>query len=527
MSTPEIESLAGLALACGAADTGGPLSAAERRLAARAIPAPAGAAARTRRAIAAGEDPLGERLLGLRPAAARRASGAFYTGPAIVDTMLSWTLARAPGRIVDPGCGSGRFALAALRRKPGLEVVAIDVDPLATLLVRAGLAALKATGARVVHGDYLRVRIPRVPVRTAFVGNPPYVRHHDLRPETKAYAAALARKAGCRISGLAGLHALFYLATFAKHGVAGDVGCFVTSSEWLDLGYGRIVRDLMTGGLGGRSLVVFDAESVPFAGTMTTAAIATYRIGDSPPTMWIGRAPDAHAGVDLERVGRAVPRAQLARAARWTPLLRGVGETRERRNIGATFRVSRGQVTGANDFFVMTRDQARTRGIETFCIPLISRAKEIFASAGRLRDDRDRMVGLAIPRESDPLENPALAAYLDAGLAAGVHRGYVASRRRPWYAIAFPQPPIVATYMARRAPAFARNPDGLGLLNVAHGLYPRFPLNDAALDWVVERLNASRARFVGCGRRYHGGLEKFEPSEMEALPLPAPPGYAG
>jgi hypothetical protein len=85
--------------------------------------------------------------------------------------------------------------------------------------------------------------------------------------------------------------------------------------------------------------------------------------------------------------------------------------------------------------------------------------------------------------------------------------------------VQFPRPPIVATYMARGAPCFARNPDELGLLNVVHGLYPRRPLDEATLERVVASLNARRESFIGRGRTYQGGLEKFEPREMEALPL--------
>ncbi len=75
----------------------------------------------------------------------------------------------------------------------------------------------------------------------------------------------------------------------------------------------------------------------------------------------------------------------------------------------------------------------------------------------------------------------------------------------------------MASYMARQAPALALNPDGLVLLNIGHGVWPADGIDANDL---VERLNKARASFTGSGRTYHGGLEKFEPREMEALVLP-------
>jgi hypothetical protein len=88
--------------------------------------------------------------------------------------------------------------------------------------------------------------------------------------------------------------------------------------------------------------------------------------------------------------------------------------------------------------------------------------------------------------------------------------------------------PILATYMARRPPAFVRNLAGARHVNIAHGLYPREPLPAAALDGLAAFLRRSVSPRQG--RTYAGGLTKFEPGEMERLPVPAPdllPVHAG
>jgi hypothetical protein len=76
--------------------------------------------------------------------------------------------------------------------------------------------------------------------------------------------------------------------------------------------------------------------------------------------------------------------------------------------------------------------------------------------------------------------------------------------------------------MARQAPAFALNPDGLAILNVFHGLYPKVPLDERQLLGLVRFLNGHRDAMRGRGRTYQGGLEKFEPRELEAIEVPPP-----
>ncbi len=515
--------LARLAVELGAETIGGTLAPDEADLvaAARATePTDPLIIEEARTLIRSGADPLGDAFCAIRSPLQRRSTGAYYTPTQIVDPMIEWAFRAEPTRFVDPGCGSGRFAAAAVRRDSEIEIIAIDLDPLATLVTRGMLAAIGARRTRVMCGNYLTCAIPSHSGVTAYVGNPPYVRHHDLAAGTKAWANAAAPKVGHHISSLAGLHALFFVAT-QLHANVGDVGCFVTSAEWLDVGYGAIVRALFTNGLGGRALDLVDPRAVAFKDAMTAALITCFVVGAQPTDVAVRLAATVADLNELEG-GRAVASSELAEASRWSYLFRennGVGHTGRR--LGDLAHVHRGFATGDNSFFLMTRDEAHERGLSDWVRPAITSAAEILTAEGVIRDNPSMRVVLDLPATLDRSSHPAVDAYLALGETKGLDRRYLASHRKPWYRIGPVRPaPIVVSYMARQAPRFAANPDGLALLNIGHGVFPTADMTADQSRKLVDTLNSVREQFVGNGRTYYGGLEKFEPREVEALLVP-------
>ena len=181
--------LAAVAFALDAASVHG-MSDAERTLATEARVS-RGLVKRVRELILAGEDPLGATFCQLRTPAMRRPQGAVYSPPAIVGSMLSWAASVGqPDRIVDPGSGSGRFIVAAGRRFAETRLVAVENDPLAALLTRANLAVHGLAGrAQVITADYSQLvdhaGFASFTGTTLYLGNPPYVRHHQIAPSSK------------------------------------------------------------------------------------------------------------------------------------------------------------------------------------------------------------------------------------------------------------------------------------------------------------------------------------------------------
>jgi adenine-specific DNA-methyltransferase len=475
-----------------------------------------------RERILDGEDPLGEAFGMIRSAEERRPLGQTYTPPEIVSAMIDWTAEQGrPARVVDPGSGSGRYVLAAARRFTRAQLVASDIDPVATLMTRAALAVVGAADrSRVVLGDYRDLALDRVRGVTAFVGNPPYVRHHQIDGQRKEWLLQAARARGLSASGLAGLHVHFFLAT-AEHGSSGDVGAFITSAEWLDVNYGSLVRELLLDGLGGQSLHVLEPQVAPFPDAATTGAITTFVLGSRPTSIRLKRVKDI-ATLGPLGGGRPVARQRLAAAHRWSVLTRVTPKMADGEiELGELCRVHRGTVTGANNIWVTARDA--TNLPERFLFAAVTKARELFAAGERLDLADALRVVIDLPVDLDVLEaseRRAVDAFLRRAKKQGVHEGYIASNRRAWWRVGLRAPaPILGTYMARRPPAFVRNHAEARHINIAHGLYPREPLEAAVLDRLAAHLRTAVTQAQG--RTYAGGLTKFEPREMERLTVPS------
>lgn len=476
-----------------------------------------------KRLIADGADPLGDAFVAIRGSDVRRALGAVYTPQAIVDSMVGWLQGQGPPeRIVDPGAGSGRFILAAGQAFPRAQLVAVEIDPLAALMLRANLSARGwSARATVLVKDYREVTLAGCAGTTAFLGNPPYVRHHDIAARWKDWYSSQFARFGIKASGLAGLHLHFFLKTRLL-AQAGDVGAFITSAEWLDVNYGSALRRLLLDELGGVAVHVLEPTVEAFPGTATTAAIACFRVGETAKPVRVRSVGKLAHINDMSR-GDDVARDRLRAACRWSIIVRPckpavAGQI----ELGELFRVHRGQVTGANDVWIAGE---HSRGLpERVKLPAVTKAKDLIQAGAELVSPEALRRVVDLPADLDEFEadeRRSVAAFLSWARLQGADQGYVARHRKAWWSVGLREAaPILCTYMARRPPQFTLNACEARHINVAHGLYPRQPLGEGVLARLVAWLNTNI--HTGSGRTYAGGLTKFEPKEIERLRIPSP-----
>lgn len=500
------------------------LSAAERNLAktTHATTVKPCAVETVRKSILRGADPLGDAFSLIRSAQERRGAGAVYTPHPIVRSMMTWLAGQGtPARIVDPGAGSGRFILAAGEVFPNTQLVAVEMDPLAALMLRANLGVRGWTErATVLVKDYREVKLSRCAGMTAFIGNPPYVRHHNIAEDWKAWYASRFAEFGIKASALAGLHLHFFLQTriLAK---TGDVGAFITSAEWMDVNYGSALRRLLLEELGGIALHVLESTVEAFPGTATTAAITCFRVGETVEPVRVRSVAELGRLNGLTK-GTDIARDRLQAAPRWSIIVRPSTQSAEGiLDLGELFRVHRGQVTGANGIWI-AGEHAKDLP-DRVKLASVTKAKDLIQAGASLQSAEVLRRVIDLPPELDEFtkeERRRISAFLSWAKMQGADQSYTAQHRKAWWSVGLKAPaPILCTYMARRPPQFTLNTCNARHINVAHGLYPREHLAASVLDRLVTWLNKNIN--TGSGRTYAGGLTKFEPKEIERLRIPS------
>ena len=483
-------------------------------------------AAKTTRQIQAGFDPLGTAYCRMHAPETRRARGQTFTPFTLVEAMFAWFEAQGSeiARIVDPGAGSGRYVLHGLRRYRNARAVAVEADPDVALILRANAAALGVESRlHVIVGDYREIDLAPIDDATLFIGNPPYVRHHDIAPRWKQWYSSRLQALGHGSSQLAGLHLHFFVKTL-ELARPGDLGCFVTAAEWLDVKYGQALRDMLTNGLGGKAVFLMSPHLAVFGDAMTSAAVTCFAPYSEQEEL---RFRQIETQSDLRNLdgGHQVEQKTAREEKTWSILVRNGRRAAAAGHIelGEVFKVHRGQVTGLNRVWV--HGAASPRLPLRFLIRCITDARDITAATAQVISSSENLRAVVdLPENLDTLkfnEREQVDAFLDWARVQGADKSYIAEHRKPWWRVRLREAaPIVVTYMGRRPPVFARNLAGARLINVAHGLYPRAGVdaNERYLRALVAWLNVNVSQ--ESGRVYAGGLTKFEPSEVMRIYIP-------
>lgn len=467
-----------------------------------------------------------------KSASDRNRLGQYATPAALAREVVALGLAHLPIdrplRVLEPSAGTGAFIAALLDRadRPPDDLLAVELDahygaPAADLW--------RDEPVRFVHADF--TQLDPDPTFTLVVANPPYVRHHHLAAGNKARLLATSRRiAGVPVSGLSGLYVHFLLHSLAWM-APGAVGVWLIPSEFMDVGYGSVLRELLRTRLTLLHLHRADPHEAAFHDALVSTAVLVFR--NQPP------ADDHEAtwtfGGTLTTPAVTARRSQgdLRAASRWSGLHQPPATTPTHdQHLGDLFTIRRGLATGDNAFFLLHPADTQALPAEVLR-PILPSPR--YVPGDRIEADAD---GLPVdvpfrylldcrwPDDEVARRSPALAERF--ATAHLTRARYLCRHRTPWYAQERrPPAPILCTYMGRGAGGgrplrFVRNRSQATAGNVWLMLYPKQPMSEAALDAVWAWLVALDPDVIlREARVYGGGLHKLEPGELARLPIPS------
>ena len=483
----------------------------------------------------------------------RNRLGQFATPTALATDILTCTRNMLPEnaaiRFLDPAFGTGSFYSALTRVFPPgrvAQATGFEIDP---HYGRQAQQLWQASPLKLELTDFTRAMAP-ASVQDKFnllICNPPYVRHHHIPVDEKSRLLALARQAtGIQLNGLAGLYCYFMLLChpwIAEGGLAG----WLVPSEFMDVNYGRQVKRYLLEQVTLLRIHRFRPDDVQFGDAMVSSVVVWFR--KEPPAP--GHVAEFSYGGSLNAptVTRPMSLDKLSASAKWTgislsaeveDILPGAGDLLEP-TLGDLFQIKRGIATGANDFFVISKERAAELGLpRQFLTPILPSPRYLEADEVLADEDQNPrltpqlfLVDCNLPEERLRREQPALWRYFDAGRARGLDQRYLATHRTPWYAQEHrPAAPLLCTYMGRQTAGKARpfrfilNHSRATAPNVYLMLYPKPALaadlvrNPFLLRSIWVALNRLPPQtLISEGRVYGGGLHKIEPAELANAPV--------
>ena len=476
--------------------------------------------------------------------AERNRLGQFATPTKLATDIIQACKALLPTRqrvnFLDPAFGTGSFYSALLANFPESRLELARGFEIDRHYGKHAATLWEGTCLDLRLEDFTKATPPAEADRANLVVcNPPYIRHHYLDCSEKLRLQQLAAsRAGMRLSGLAGLYCHFLALTHAWID-DGGIAAWLIPSEFMDVNYGRSVKEYLLTSVTLHRVHRFDPEDLQFADALVSSAVLLFTKLTPPPDHEV---EFSYGGLlSHPRVSKRLPAARLRHEAKWTrhPLEDLTEDAVHGPTLAELFWIKRGLASGSNEFFIITPEQSAQRGIPAeFLTPVLPSPRyvptELVEADERgypLLDRQLFLFGSNLPEVEIRRAYPRVWTYLSQGRSAKVNETYLCRHRSPWYSQENrPPAPILCTYLSRSANGrhfrFIRNRSNATAANVYLMLYPKPTLarlvaqHPGLMDRIWAALNAIVPHIlIRQGRVYGGGLHKLEPKELANTPV--------
>ncbi len=476
--------------------------------------------------------------------------GAYYTDERIADFLVRWALRSAQDTVADPSFGGGVFLEAAARRLRILggdvkQVYGVELDETVHTQVSYELQVLYGFRAKnLVHSDFFGLKPKQLPLLDAVVGNPPFIRYQSFNGDGREAALAKVKARGVTLNSLASSWAAFAVGSTTLLKQGGRLA-MVIPMELGHASYARPVFDYLTRSFERLTLLTFREPLFPELSQDTLLLLAenktpekrnqddaTVKLLDLESLEGLESLTEAkleHAQtIDAKAIIAGKEKLSFYFLSEYAQHLYKRLMTQSIR-LGDVANVGIGYVTGANDFFHLSREEVKSwKFNETVLKPAVYKGLAFKGLSFTEQDwqtaEAEKSAGFLFYPQGVKLSK-AVNAYIAHGEEQAKHTAYKCRTRSPWYLV----PHVYGadaflTYMNGLRSQFVVNEANAVAPNTLHlvRLHKNSPAtaNDLAVLWQTS-LTALSVELEG--HALGGGMLKLEPSEAKSVLLPSLP----
>lgn len=463
-----------------------------------------------------------------------REKGQFWTPEWVAEAMVEYVIENSK-LIFDPAVGRGAFycALKKLQhsnKKMKFYGTDIDKNIIKECLYEKNSFILE-----------LRDFIFNPPKRKfkSIIANPPYIRHHRLPTKTKGKLKEISKKIlGFKIDGRAGLHIYFLIQALNLLETKGKLA-FIMPADTCEGIFAKDLWEWITKNYCLECVITFLPKATPFPGVDTNAMV--FLIKNKIPNdyfFWVlskkADSEDLKYFIRSKFKDKEFPTLKITNRKLCEALKTGLSRPplqseHIKYRLSDFAKVIRGIATGANEFFFLTKQQAKKLKIPNeFLIPAIGRTRDIEGSTIiretlTLLDKKGRPTLLfSLDGRKFEYFQKEVKDYILYGEKLGINQRALLKTRNPWYKMERREiPEFLFAYLGRRNSRFIKNEAIVVPLTGFLCVYTNSKdKNFICKFWEILKHPdiINNIRFVG--KSYGAGAIKVEPRALENLPIP-------
>lgn len=460
----------------------------------------------------------------------KKSTGSYYTPSYLTDfisvRVLAYFKKNRSLSILEPSAGPGPFvkSLDTYSADYNINLTAVDINKVELKNINDSVGKNKVKKKKI---DFLNFKTSES--FDVVIGNPPYVKKMLLSKEQREKSKEMHKENDLSESSAKNLWATFLIKS-STYLTDDGVLAFVLPAEILQVSFAKEIREFLKRTFERIEIFTFDELQFDCKGQDTIVLFAYKKSKDKGE--YFTNIKNKSVLIDNKftlKQNKALVNSNI----KWTHHflsksdLAFLSNLRNKfKNIGDYCTSSPGVVTGANDFFIMSKEVEKESGLQQYTKPIIQ--KGFFVNGGVVFSQSDMRI---LEKELNPSRllvlkddteiTKDLKEYFKSAEVRGIPERHKCRNRNNWYVIPNVSTPPQAMFFKRSHlyPKIVKNNTKVFVTDSAYKIEMKdgFDVD----SFIYSFYNSLTLLFSEIeGRYYGGGVLELIPSEFKNLPLP-------